>query len=126
MARKIQNYLCVDVRTEMENENMKQGEKRLVYATLDQPRSDGDIHFTLKEMTPVTATSHPELKWRLMDRSKHGKVCMNSRHVKVEFYIHHEEYENGANLADLLSQEIESLGENMCETDYKEEVHKCC
>ena len=47
---------------------------------------------------------HPELHWRLVDRTKHGKMTVSSRHVKVEFYIHHDEYRNAAELADMLAQ----------------------
>lgn len=80
-------------------------------------------HFTFVER-PVPV-SHPELHWHLLDRSKHGRITINSRHVKVEFYVRHDEYEDGSKLADMLASEIETLGENLCETDLKEEIEKC-
>lgn len=129
--KKIQNYLCVDVRTEMNDRDMRPGEKRIVEATMDV-KSDGgfpvdnpEAHFTLREVEKKDHVDHPELHWRLIDRSKHGRITINSRHVKVEFYVHHDEYHSSAQLADMLATEIEILGENLCETDLQEEVTKC-
>lgn len=124
MNRKIQNYLCVDVRTEMDDRNMVPGEKRLVEATLDVvdgegcPYPDPEGHFTLREVAKKLRVEHPELRWHLLDRTKHGRVSMNARHVKVEFYIHHDEYKDGRDLADMLASEIETMGENLCETPF--------
>lgn len=127
--KKIQNYLCVDVRTEMNDRDMVPGEKRLVEAMLDVEDSEGnpypDTHFTLLEIIKKVRQLRPELHWRLLDRTKHGKADINSRHVKVEFYIHHDEYQNAAELADMLAQEIEVMGENLCNMNLKEEVAKC-
>lgn len=124
---KTQNYLCVDVRTEMIDRDMKVGEQRKVWATLDPIDNYGDPegHFTLREIAARPSRTMPELQWRLLDRSKHGKVSVNARHVKVEFYIHHGEYSDGRDLADMLAREIETLGEQMCETCFEEEV-PCC
>ena len=69
---------------------------------------------------------HPELHWRLLDRTKHGRVHINSRHVKVEFYIHHDDYANGRQLADILASEIETMGESLSDMSLAEEVEKCC
>lgn len=73
-----------------------------------------DEHFEFRQRG--TGTVHPESRWHLIDRTKHGKACMNARHIKVEFYIHHEDYLSGAELADMLSSEIETMGENLCES----------
>lgn len=129
--KKIQNYLCVDVRTEMNDRDMQPGEKRMVEATLDVkndggfPNDNPEGHFTLREVPKKEHIEHPELRWHLLDRSKHGRVTMNSRHVKVEFYVHHDEYQSSSQLADMLASEIEILGENLSETDLQEEVSKC-
>ena len=129
--KKIKNYLCTDVRAEMNDRDMVPGEKRLVEATLDVvdgdgcPYSDPEGHFTLREVIKKERVVHPELHWHLLDRTKHGKADINSRHVKVEFYVRHDEYADGRELADLLASEIETLGENLCETNLKEEVTKC-
>ena len=40
--KKIQNYFCVDVHTEMNDRDMVPGEKRLVEATLDVVDGDGN------------------------------------------------------------------------------------
>ena len=69
---------------------------------------------------------HPELHWRLLDRTKHGRVHVNANHVKVEFYIKHSDYANGRDLADILASEIETMGESLSDMDLAEEVEKCC
>ena len=111
----------MDLTTEMLEQDIRENENRNGSLTMDL---DGE-HFTFKESQPCVRVEHPELHWRLVDRSKHGKLTVNSRHVKVEFYIRHDEYCTATELADMLASEIETLGENLCETDLKEEVTKC-
>lgn len=118
---KKQNYLCVDLTTEMLDQDIQENENRKGVLTM----TEADEHFTFKESQPCVHVEHPELHWRLVDRTKHGKMTVNSRHVKVEFYLKHDEYEDGRELADVLASEIETLGENLCEKDLKEEVAKC-
>lgn len=117
---KIQNYLCVDVKFESHAEVINEGESRkgiLTYVDMD--------HFHFEETMPKQVVKHPELQWKMVDRTKHGKASVNSRHVKVEFYIHHDEYRSAAELADMLAQEIEVMGENLCNMNLQEEVEKC-
>lgn len=118
---KKQIYLCVDLTTEMLERNIQENENRKGVLTMTE---EGE-KFTFMESQPRTHVEHPELHWRLVDRTKHGRMTVNSRHVKVEFYIHHDEYTSSSTLADMLASEIETLGENLCETDLKEEVAKC-
>lgn len=108
--KKIMNtYTCVDLKTSTQ-EVMRVNKAVKGSLVMDEEHE----HFTFEERPePV---SHPECRWHLMDRSKHGKVCMNGRHVKVEFYVKHEEYEDGRELADMLASEIETLGENLCDS----------
>ena len=117
-----QNYLCIDLRTEMRQSDIQTGETRNGTLTMDQAGE----HFTFKETHTRTHVDRPELHWRLLNRTKHGRASVNSRHIKVEFYIHHDEYQDGADLADILAREVETLGEQFCETNFKEEVSKCC
>lgn len=119
---KTQNYLCIDLRTEMRHSDIQTGETRNGTLTMDQAGE----HFTFVEKRTRTHVEHPELHWRLLDRTKHGRATINSRHIKVEFYIHHDEYKDGADLADILAREVETLGEQFCETNFEEEVSKCC
>ena len=105
-----QNYLCVDLTTEMVESHIKENEKRSGMLTMDQENE----HFIFSEAR--APKPHPELQWQLLDRTKHGRMTANTRHVKVEFYIHHEEYRTTAELADMLASEIETMGENLCET----------
>lgn len=117
--KKIMNtYPCVDLKT-FTREVMRVNKAVKGSLVMDEEHE----HFTFEERPePV---SHPECHWHLIDRSKHGKVSVNGRHVKVEFYVRHDEYEDGRELADMLASEIETLGENLCESDLKEEVAKC-
>lgn len=81
-------------------------------------------HFEFREKG-LPYVPHPHLHWRLLDRTKHGRVSINAEHVKVEFYIRHEDYKDGFELADLLSSEVETMGEHMCDIDFFAEVQAC-
>jgi hypothetical protein len=120
MATK-QNFLCVDLKFEGNTSVIKEGESRKGVLSYE---NEDKFHFTESEGKPHVA--HPELHWRLLDRTKHGRVHVNANHVKVEFYIHHTDYADGRDLADLLAREIETMGENLSETDMQAEVDKCC
>lgn len=113
-------HLCVDLKT-----NTKKAMKANRPVRGELTMTEENEKFCFEEIVPTHAI-RPELHWRLIDRTKHGKASVNSRHVKVEFYIHHDEYQNAAELADMLAQEIEVMGENLCNMNLKEEVDKCC
>lgn len=81
-------------------------------------------HFEFREKG-LPYVPHPHLHWHLLDRTKHGRVNINAEHVKVEFYIRHEDYKDGFDLADLLASEIETMGEHMCDIDFDAEVNAC-
>ena len=107
---KKQIYLCVDLTTLMKN-----GDLRVTKQASGVLRREGEDQFAFTEDEPKRRRIHPELHWHLVDRTKHGSIHANSRHVKVEFYIHHEDYEDGRDLADILTSETETIGENLCE-----------
>lgn len=113
-------FLCVDLKVESPNTMIKAGEIRkgsLKYVD--------DDHFLFREHV-ADHKEHPELHWRLLDRTKHGRIHLNSRHVKVEFYIRHDDYRNSNDLADILAREVETMGESLCDICLSEEVEKCC
>ena len=112
-------FPCVDLKFEGHT-MINEGEKR--QGTLQYMEQDEKFKFVEKKLRYV---QHPELHWRLLDRTKHGRVSINSQHVKVEFYIRHEDYQNGRELADMLASEVETMGENLSETDLEEEVEEC-
>lgn len=113
------NFLCVDLKVESHATMIKKGESRKgVLTYVDDDR----FHFREKDSEPGM---RPELHWHLLDRTKHGRVHLNSRHVKVEFYIHHGDYKNSHDLADMLAREIETIGESLCDICLEEEVDKC-
>ena len=112
-------FPCVDLKFEG-NTIIQQGESRKgVLRFVD------DDHFNFAE-SKVQHVIHPELHWRLLDRTKHGRIHVNSQHVKVEFYIRHGDYVSEQQLADMLASEIETMGESLCEMDLEQEVAKCC
>lgn len=115
-----QNFLCVRVKFEGNTSVIIEGESRkgiLKYVNEDL--------FRFME-NGLQRVIHPELHWRLLDRTKHGRVHVNANHVKVEFYIKHSDYANGRDLADILASEIETMGESLSDMDLAEEVEKCC
>lgn len=116
---KKQNYLCVDVTT-VTKEKMVCKKAVTGKFVMDEEQE----HFTFREKGDVTP--HPELQWHLMDRTKHGKMSINSRHVKVEFYIHHDEYQSESELADILASEIEQMGDRLCDMDIQQALVVCC
>ena len=112
-------FPCVDLKFQG-NTIIKQGESRNgVLRFVDED------HFRFAE-NAVPHVPHPELHWRLLDRTKHGRIHTNANHIKVEFYIKHGEYVSEPQLADILAREIEQMGESICEMDLKEEVSLCC
>ena len=111
MATK-QNFLCVDLKFEGNTSVIKEGESRKGVLTYE---NEDKFHFVFTENEGKPHVAHPELHWRLLDRTKHGRVHVNANHVKVEFYIHHTDYADGRD-----------LGENLSETDMQAEVNKCC
>ncbi len=113
--------LCVDLITQMKEGDLKVLDSRK--GTLFRNEED---KFTFTERGARPHEVHPELHWRLLDRTKHGRIHINSRHVKVEFYIHHDDYANGRQLADILASEIETMGESLSDMSLAEEVEKCC
>ena len=118
---KKQNYLCVDLTTKMKKSDLQVLDSRK--GTLH--RTDED-KFTFIEKGVRTYTTRPELHWRLLDRTKHGKIKYNAQHVMVQIYVSHDDYKNGHELADILASEIETMGETLCQIDIKSEVEACC
>ena len=113
-------FPCVDLKFEGNTTVIKPKQTRNGSLTYVEENE----RFLFKERN-VPYTPHPHLHWRLLDRTLHGRVNVNAQHVKVEFYIHHDEYLNGKDLADILASEMEMMGENLCETNLEEEVAKC-
>lgn len=113
-------FPCVDLRFEGNTSVIKPRQMR--HGTLSYVQEAALFLFRERN---VPRTPQPHLHWHLLDRSLHGRVSLNAQHVKVEFYIHHDEYLNGRDLADILSSEMESLGETLCEKDLEEEVARC-
>ena len=111
---------CVDAKVTTNNEVVKTGKK---YNGTFRVINEDQVCFT---EDPKVHVIHPELHWRLLNRTLHGRMSVNANHIKVEFYIKHGEYVSEQQVADMLASEIETMGDALCETDLKEEVEKCC
>lgn len=114
---KKQNYLCVDLTTKMKQNDLQVLESRK--GTLH--RTDED-KFTFTERGARPHEIHPELHWRVLDKCRYGKVSANANHIKLELYIPHEDYATGRELADILAQQVEQMGDNLCEMDLSKVV----
>ena len=104
--------LCVDLITQMKEGDLKVLDSRK--GTLFRNEED---KFTFTERGARPHEVHPELHWQVLDKSKNGKVSANANHIKLELYIPHEDYTTGRELADILAQQVEQMGDNLCEMD---------
>ena len=112
---------CVDAHVTTNNQVVQQGKTydgKFTYVD--------DDHVRFVEKQKKAHVIHPELHWRLLERTKHGRMHTNVNHIKVEFYIKHGEYVSEQQLADMLAREIEQMGESLCDMDLKSEVEACC
>ncbi len=109
--------LCVDLITLMKNGNLKVMDSRK--GTLFRNEED---KFTFTEKGARPHEVRLEKHWQVLDRCRYGKVSANDAHIKLELYIPHGEYANGHDLADLLAQQVEQMGDNLCEMDLQQLV----
>ena len=118
---KKQNYLCVDLTTQMKQKYLQVMEGRK--GTLFRNEED---KFTFTERGAKPQEKKPWKHWHLIKRIKDeqmsAQVTANDRHVKLEIYLRHEAYTDGRDLADQLASHTEELGETLCETDMKKLV----
>lgn len=109
--------LCVDLITQMKNGELKVMDSRK--GTLFRNEED---KFTFTERGARPHEVRLEKHWQVLDRCRYGKVSANDAHIKLELYIPHGEYANGHDLADLLAQQVEQMGDNLCEMDLQQLV----
>ena len=50
------------------------------------------------------------------------KGSTNANNIKLELYIPHDDYATGRELADILAQQVEQMGDNLCEMDLSKVV----
>ena len=110
--------LCVDLITLMKEGDLKVLDSRK--GTLFRNEED---KFTFTEKGARPHEVRMEKHWQVLDRCRYGKVSANDAHVKLELYIPHEDYINGRDLADILAQQVEQMGDNLCETNMEEVVN---
>ena len=105
-------HLCVDLTT-----LMKQGDLQVMDSRKGTLFRNEEDKFTFTERGARPHEIHPELHWRVLDKCRYGKVSANANHIKLELYIPHEDYATGRELADILAQQVEQMGDNLCEMD---------
>ena len=110
-------FLCVDLETRMKEQDLQVMDSRK--GTLFRNEED---KFTFTERGARPHELHPEEHWQVMEKCRYGKVSANDAHVKLELYIPHGDYENGRDLADILAQQVEQMGDNLGEMDMKQVV----
>ena len=114
---KKQIILCVDLITQM-----KRGDLQVMDSRKGTLFRNEDDKFTFTEKGAFPREVHPEKHWQVLDKCRYGKVSANDAHVKLELYIPHGDYENGRDLADILAQQVEQMGDNLGEMDMKQVV----
>ena len=101
---------------------MKQGDLQVLDSRKGTLFRNEEDKFTFTERGARPHEVHPELHWQVLDKCRYGKVSANDAHVKLELYIPHGDYENGRDLADILAQQVEQMGDNLGEMDMKQVV----
>ena len=114
---KKQNYLCVDLQTQMKKSDLQVLDSRK--GTLH--RTDED-KFTFIEKGARKHEVHPEKHWLVLDKCRYGKVSANDTHIKLELYVPHTDYIDGPDLADVLAGQVDQMGDNLCEIQLDEVV----
>lgn len=109
LKKRTHTYPCVNLKAV--TKGVIKVNQKLV-GTLVMDEADEHFEFRQRGMHHV----HPECHWHLLNRTKHGKASANGSHVKVEFYIRHEDYISGKQLSDMLEAEIEQLNDSTFDT----------
>ena len=109
--------LCIDLTNVMKQDDLQVLDSRK--GTLFRNEED---KFTFTEKGARQHEVHLEKHWQVLDRCKYGKVSANDAHIKLELYIPHMDYSNGKQLADILAQQVEQMGDNLCEMDFAKVV----
>lgn len=117
VAEKKQMFLCVDLETQMKEQDLQVMDSRK--GTLYR---NGEDRFTFTERGARPHEVHKEKHWVTIERTRNGKVSANDTHIKLELYIRHENYEDGRDLADQLAYQTEQMGETLCETNLEKLV----
>lgn len=108
-SKRTHTYLCVNLKAV--TKGVIKVNQKLVGSLLMDVENE---HFEFRQRG--THQVHPECHWHLLNRTKHGKASANGSHVKVEFYIRHEDYISGQQLSDMLEGEMEQLSDTTFDT----------
>ena len=100
--------LCMDAKVTTNDKVIEQGETidaRVTYVD--------DDHLRIIQHKRTPHVDHPELHWRDLVGSLHGKMRMNANGVLLQMYVRHGDYKNENELCDIFEQEIEQMDEQL-------------
>ena len=100
--------LCMDAKVTTNDKVIEQGETidaRVTYVD--------DDHLRIIQHKRKPHVDHPELHWRDLVGSLHGKMRMNANGVLLQMYVRHGDYKNENELCDIFEQEIEQMDEQL-------------
>ena len=100
--------LCMDAKVTTNDKVIEQGETidaRVTYVDED--------HLRIIQHKRTPHVNHPELHWRDLVGSLHGKMRMNANGVLLQMYVRHGDYKNEMELCDIFEQEIEQMDEQL-------------
>ena len=100
--------LCMDAKVTTNDKVIEQGETidaRVTYVDED--------HLRIIQHKRTPHVNHPELHWRDLVGSLHGKMRMNANGVLLQMYVRHGDSKNEMELCDIFEQEIEQMDEQL-------------
>ena len=115
--------ICTDVKVWLNEPGLKRNKAYRGTFTYHNANHSTFIEDDVKQSKPHVI--HPELHWRDLVGSLHGKVRINANGVLLQMYIRHDDYQNANELCDIFESEIEQMDEQLSGMDLKEEVSRC-
>ena len=112
--------ICTDVKVWLNEQGLKRGKPYRGTFTYHNVNHSTFVEDDVKQSKPHT--EHPELHWRDLVGSLHGKMRMNANGVLLQMYVRHGDYNNEMELCDIFEQEIEQMDEQLACMNLDSEV----
>ena len=113
--------LCMDAKVTTNDKVIEQGQTidaRVTYVD--------DDHLRIIQHKRSPHVDHPELHWRDLVGSLHGKLRINANGVLLQMYVRHGDYKSEMELCDIFEQELEQMDEQLACMNLKQEIAQCC
>ena len=113
--------LCMDAKVTTNDKVIEQGQTidaRVTYVD--------DDHLRIIQHKRTPHVIHPELHWRDLVGSLHGKMRMNANGIMLQMYVRHGDYKSETELCDIFEQELEQMDEQLACMSLKQEMEQCC